>query len=408
MMIDRGRSDIAPGVEQVEETEKEGVQEMVQPVVTENEQEVAQPVVTEELGRGHRKTIPSVRLRDYVTYNAQAGPDKQNTISSLQSELPSTVPGKTKCLYPITDYITDENFSEHHKAFLAAVSARVIPKNYKEEFADERWKKAVRGEADALEINRTWDVLDLPPGKKAIGCKWVFTIKYNADGTIERYKARLVCFGNHQIKGEDYEETFAPVAKMDTVRILLEVALARNWEVHQMDVSNAFLHGDLEEEVYMRLPPGFQSKHQNKVCRLRKSLYGLKQAPRCWFEKLTKALTSFGFVESYEDASLFIFVKDGRSIRVLIYVDDLIVAGNDLEMIKRFKAYMSKCFLMKDLGRAKYFLGIKIARGPLGIFLSQRKYALDIVNENGMLGCKPVSTPMEINNKLLAAKRPLF
>ena len=329
------------------------------------------PIVGEEvLGRGHRKTTPSVRLNDYVLYNAQAIADKHDAITGLQSDVSSAVPGKSQVLYPITDYISDDQFSERHKAFLATVSAGVIPKNYKEAFADKRWNKAVKGEVHALELNRTCDVVDLPPGKKAIGCKWVFTIKYNADGTVERNKARLVCCGNHQIEGEDYEETFAPVAKMDTVRTLLEVAVAKKWEVHQIDVSNAFLHGDLEEEVYMRLTPGFHSDDPRKVCKLKKSLYGLKQAPRCWFEKLTSALKQFGFEQSYEDYSLFSYEKNGKCVRVLIYVNDLIVTGNDHEMLEKFKRHMSKCFLMKDLGKAKYFLGIEIARGPEGMFLS--------------------------------------
>ena len=314
----------------------------------------------EALGRGHRRPKPSVKLRDYVLYNAQSTPDKHNTTLStgLQAESSTTVPGNI--LYPITEYVSDAQFSDVHQAFLAAVSAGVIPRNYKEAFKDKRWRDAVKVEVDALEVSRTWDVVDLPAGKKAIGSKWVFTIKYNADGTIERYKRRLVCCGNHQVEGEDYEETFAPVAKMDTVRTLLEVAAAKSLEVHQMDVHNAFLHGDLEEEVYMRMPPGFQSDDPNKVCRLRKSLYGLKQAPRCWFEKLTKALKGFGFVQSYEDYSLFSYVKGEKCIRVLIYVDDLIVAGNDLSMIAKFKKHLSDCFHMKDLGKAKYFLGIEL------------------------------------------------
>ena len=152
-----------------------------------------------------------------------------------------------------------------------------------------------------------------------------------------------------------------------------------------MDVYNAFLHGDLEEEVFMRLPPGFHSDNPNKVCRLRKSLYGLKQAPMCWFEKLTKALTGFGIVQSYEDYSLFTYIKGDKSVRVLIYVDDLIVTGNNLDMMVKFKKYLSDCFHMKDLEKAKYFLGIEIARSPQGMFLSQRKYALDIADEAGML-----------------------
>lgn len=175
-----------------------------------------------------------------------------------------------------------------------------------------------------------------------------------------------------------------------------------------MDVSNAFLHGDLKEEVYMKMPPGFQSGDEGKVCRLRRSLYGLKQAPRCWFAKLTDALKKFGFKQSYSDYSLFTYVKGDKSLRVLIYVDDLIIAGNDLKMVTKFKAYLSNCFKMKDLGKAKYFLGIEIARGPQGMFLTQRKYVLDIVAEAGLLGCKPVATPMEQNHKLLSDKGPFY
>lgn len=175
-----------------------------------------------------------------------------------------------------------------------------------------------------------------------------------------------------------------------------------------MDVHNAFLHRDLEEEVYMRLPPSFHSDDPNKVCKLRKSLYGLKQAPRCWLEKLTKALESFGFVQSYKDYSLFTYIKGRKSVRVLIYVHDLIVSGDDMDMMVKFKKYLSDCFHMKDLSKAKYFLGIEIARGPLEMFLTQRKYALDIVNEMRILGCKPVATPMEVNHKLLKDKGPLL
>lgn len=128
----------------------------------------------------------------------------------------------------------------------------------------------------ALEDNRTWDIVDLPPGKTHIGCKWVYTVKYRADGTIKHFKARLVALGNKQVEGVDYKEMFSPVAKMGTVRLLLDVETKRGWDVHQMDVHNAFLHGDLAEEVYMKLPPGFHSDDSTKVCRLRKYLYGLR------------------------------------------------------------------------------------------------------------------------------------
>lgn len=268
------------------------------------------------------------------------------------------------------------------------------------------FRDAMGTEVEALEDQRTWDVTDLPKGKKALGCAWLYKYKYNADGTKERPKARLVVQGNRQVEGVDYEETFAPVAKLTTVRTLLEVAVARNWEVHQMDVQNAFLHGDLHEEVYMKMPPGFSASDPNKVCKLRKSLYGLKQAPRCWFAKLTSALKKAGFKQSYTDYSLFTYIRGGESARVLIYVDDLVITGSDLGIVTRIKEHLSKCFKMKDLGRTKYFLGIEIARGAEGMFLSQRKYVLDIVNEAGLLGCKPVSTPMEQNHHLLSAEGP--
>jgi len=258
-------------------------------------------------------------------------------------------------------------------------------------------------EIQALEDNGTWEISDLPPGKKALGCKWVFKIKYNSDGSVERYKARLAILDNHQVEGIDFTETFAPVAKMVTVRVFLAVAAARQWELHQMDVHNAFLHGDLQEEVYMKMPPGFQVTSPKKVCHLRKSLYGLKQAPRCWFAKLSKALQEYGFRQSYSDYSLFTLHHEDIRLNVLVYVDDLIISGNDHEAIVKFKTYLSECFHMKDLGTLKYFLGIEVARNPEGIFLCQRKYALDILSEVGLLGAKPASIPVEQHHLLALA-----
>ena len=167
-----------------------------------------------------------------------------------------------------------------------------------------------------------------------------------------------------------------------------------------MDVHNAFSHGDLEEEVYMKLPPGFESSDPNLVCRLRKSLYGLKQAPRCWFAKLVTTLKGYGFLQSYSDYSLFTYTKGNVQINVLVYVDDLIISGNDSATLKTFKAYLSDCFKMKDLGVLKYFLGIEVARSSAGLFLCQRKYTLDIVSEVGLLGAKPCGFPIEQNHRL--------
>ena len=187
---------------------------------------------------------------------------------------------------------------------------------------------------------------------------------------------------------------------MPTVHTFLAVAAVRGWILHQMDVHNAFLHGDLTEEVYMKLPPGFEASDPKKVCRLRKSLYGLKQAPRCWFAKLTAALKAYGFVQSYSDYSLFSFVRGTVELYVLIYVDDMIVSGSDSDALDVFKQYLSSCFHMKDLGVLRYFLGIEIARSAEGISLCQRKYALDIIAEYGLMGSRLVGFPMEPNHKL--------
>ena len=269
--------------------------------------------------------------------------------------------------------MTDAVFSEKHQVFLAAITVEREPKNFKEAMLETIWTNAMSTEVVALEGQRTWDVTNLPKGKKALACMWVYKYKFNVDGTVERPKARLVVCGNRQVAGEDYGETFAPVVKLTTVHTLLEVASAKNWEVHQMDIHNTFLHGDLEEEVYMQIPLGFETDEPGRVCRLRKSLYGLKQSPWCWFAKLTSALKKFVFKQSYSDYFLFTFIKGDSSVRVLVYVNDLIIAGNNLSMMMKFKAFRSECFKMKDLGKAKYFLGIEIARRPQGMFLMQRK-----------------------------------
>lgn len=219
--------------------------------------------VVKEFGRGQREKKQSVKLRDYVTYNAVQQSNTHHVLSDPITETSYLVQGNS--LYPLVDYISDSHFSTTHKAFLAAVTAGVEPKSFKEAVKDKRWTEVMSKEVDAFEVTHTWDVVDLPPGKVALENMWVYKIKYLADGEVERYKARLVVLGNHQKEGIDFEETFAPVVKMTTVRSMLKIIAAENWEVHQMDVHNAFLHGDLHEEVYMKLPQGFSHSDPNKV-----------------------------------------------------------------------------------------------------------------------------------------------
>nr|KYP41296.1 Retrovirus-related Pol polyprotein from transposon TNT 1-94 [Cajanus cajan] len=195
---------------------------------------------------------------------------------------------------------------------------------------------------------------------------------------------------------------------MVSVRTFLSVAVAKGWDIYQLDVHNAFLHGDLEEEVYMHFPLGFSVGSPGSACKLQRSLYGLKQSPRNWFAKLRDSLLNFGFQQSKADYTLFTFTRDQDFVAVLIYVDDILLAGNNKSACDQVKIHLSSCFKIKDLGKLKYFLGIEFARSSSGIFLSQRKFAMDILHECGLLGCKPYDFPMDQNHKLALADGPAY
>ncbi|KAL5724899.1 hypothetical protein ACHQM5_008106 [Ranunculus cassubicifolius] len=263
-------------------------------------------------------------------------------------------------------------------------------------------------EIAALERNHTWCLVSLPSNQKPIGCKWVFKIKYHADGSIERHKARLVAKGYNQIEGQDYHDTFAQVAKLVTVRLLLSVAAVRNWSLHQLDVHNAFLQGDLDETVYMTLPSGFAKHGENRVCKLNKSLYGLKQASRQWFAKFSTTLVKAGFTQSKSDYSLFTCINGTDSTFILVYVDDIIVTGNNPIVIQKIKKFLEQQFYIKDLGRLKYFLGIEVARSKGGLFLTQRKYTMDILSDSGVIGGRISEFPMEQHINLHATTGTLL
>jgi len=192
----------------------------------------------------------------------------------------------------------------------------------------------MKAEFSALVSNHTWTLVPRPTNQKVVRNTWVFKLKQRADGTIDRYKARLVAKGFDQEAGVDFHETFSPVIKPATIRLVLALAVHFHWVVHQLDISNAFLHGYLEEEVLMEQPKGFEDPaFPDHVCRLHKSLYGLKQAPRAWFMRLSQALLELGFTSSAVDSSLFMFHLHSIHVFVLIYVDDILVCSNSPSLL---------------------------------------------------------------------------
>lgn len=252
----------------------------------------------------------------------------------------------------------------------------------------------------ALDKTGTQTIVDIPPNIKPIGCKWVYKIKHNSDGSIERFKARLVAKGYNQIKSLDYSDTFSPVAKLTTARLVLALASIHSWHLHQLDVNNAFLHGELHEEVYMVIPPGVSTSKPNQVCKLTKSLYVLKQASRQWYEKLASVLIAHGYRQVDSDHSLLVKSVDANLTILLVYVDDVILAGSSIFEITSIKKTLHHAFKIKDLGILKYFLGLEVAHSAKGITLCQRKYCIDLLNDSGLLGFKPQSTPSDPSIKI--------
>ncbi|KAK2437637.1 putative mitochondrial protein [Trifolium repens] len=301
----------------------------------------------------------------------------------------------SQCKFPLSSFISYDHVSPAHKHFAFTISTLTEPSSYEEAMCNEHWRKAVNTELTALLKNHTWDLVKLPSHKKAIGCKWVFKLKLHADGTIERHKARLVAKGFTQTEGIDYTDTFSPVVKMTTVRVFMAIAASQNWPLFQLDVNTAFLHGDLNEEVYMKAPPGLALDNPDLVCKLQRSLYGLKQASRQWNAKLTETLTSTGYIQSKADYSLFTKKTALGYTAILVYVDDLVLGGTDINEINHLKALLDSKFSIKDLGSLKYFLGFEVARSKTGISLCQRKYTLDLLQDSGLLAAKPASTPMQ-------------
>ncbi|RVX18159.1 Retrovirus-related Pol polyprotein from transposon TNT 1-94 [Vitis vinifera] len=274
----------------------------------------------------------------------------------------------TRNHHPICNFLSYHRLSSPYSAFVSAISSVSLPKSTHEALSHPGWRQAMVDEVVALHSNGTWDLVVLLSGKSTVDCRWVYAVKVGPNGQVDCLKARLVAKG-----------------------------------YTQLDIKNVFLHGDLVEEVYMKQSPGFVAQEESGlVCRLRRSLYGLKQSPRAWFNRFSSVVQEFGMLRSTVDHSVFYHHNSlGQCIYLVVYVDDIVITGSDQDDIQKLKQHLFTHFQIKDLGKLKYFLGIEITQSSSSVVLSQRKYALDILEETGMLDCKPVDTPMDPNVKLV-------
>ena len=266
-----------------------------------------------------------------------------------------------------------------------------------------KWIDAMKDELKSMDENQVWEVVQLPPGHKPVGCKWVFKTKRDCKGNIERHKARLVAKGFNQKEGIDYTETFSPVSRKDSLRIIMALVAHYDLELHQMDVKTAFLNGDLEEEVYMSQPEGFIIEGQaDMVCKLKKSIYGLKQASRQWYLKFHEIITHFDFKENIVDPCIYLKISGSKFIFLVLYVDDILLASSDLGLLHATKDYLFKNFEMTDMGEASYVIGIEIFRDrSLGVLgLSQKVYIDKVLERFGMMTCSSSPVPLHKGDKL--------
>jgi hypothetical protein len=245
------------------------------------------------------------------------------------------------------------------------------PLNLVATLGDENWKKVMDAEYDALMKNKTWHLVPPQKGNNVIDCKWVYKIKRREDGSLDKYKAQLVAKCFKQQYGIDYEETFSPVIKPTTIRVILSQAISQGWTMRQLDVQNIFLHGFLEEDVYMRQPPGYEDKTlPHYICKLDKVLYGLKQSPRAWYARLSAKLLELGFKILKVDNSLFYLRDKDVTMCILVYVDDIIMTSSKSHAVIALLQNLGSDFALKDLGDLHYFLGIEVNKVNDGIVLS--------------------------------------
>jgi len=300
----------------------------------------------------------------------------------------------------ITTFLIENNdVDKVNDTFVSTFLIEDDPKTYNEAVTSIDaifWEEAINSELDSIMSNHTWELVDLPKGSKPIRCKWVFRKKLRTDGTIDKFKARLVVIGYTQKKEIDYFDTYSLVTKIATIRSLVALAAIHGLVVHQMDVKTAFLNGDLREKIYVEQPEGYVIQGQeNKVCMLRKSLYGLKQAPKQWYEKFNHTLVSDGYIVNSSDTCVYSELFGQECVIICLYVDDMLIFGTNVTVVNETKSFLSSHFDMKDLGEADVILGIKMRKIDNGVSLSQSHYIEKILKKFNCYDELPVKTPYD-------------
>jgi hypothetical protein len=308
-------------------------------------------------------------------------------------------------LETVRDQGLQKSFGDDYTVYLVDDTPSTIEEAYSSPDAD-FWKEVIRSLMDSIMSNETWEVVERPYGCKPIGSKWVFKKKLRADGTIEWYKARLVIKGYSQKEGEDFFDTYSPVARLTIIHVLLSLAASHGLLVHQMDVKTSFLNGELDEEIYMEQPARFVANGQEGMVRkLLKSLYGLKQAPKQWYEKFDRTLTYVSFIVNKADECVYYRYGGGEGVILCLYVDDILILWTSLDVIIETKDFLSNNFEMEHLGEADAILNIKLLRkGDGGITLVQSHYVEKVLSRFGYSECEPAPTPYD-PSKLLKKNR---
>ncbi|GJT21886.1 zinc finger BED domain-containing protein RICESLEEPER 2 [Tanacetum coccineum] len=337
-----------------------------------------------------------VTCEQYAEVNPFAAADPEPFVNTDSHPLDNIIGNPSRPVSTQKQLATDALW-----CFYNSVLSKVKPKNFKSAATEDCWFQAMKEEIHKFDQLDVWELVPPPDSAMIIALKWIYKVKLDEYGDVLKNKARLVAKEFRQEEGLDFEESFAPVARLEAIRIFIANAASKNMTVYQMDVKTAFLNGELKEEVYVHQPEGFvDPERPHHVYRLKKALYGLKQAPRAWYDTLSKFLLAQGFSKGVVDPTLFIRKTGKHTLHVQIYVDDIIFSSTDPKDCDRFSNEMSSKFQMSMMGQISFFLGLQISQNPRGIFINQSKYANEILKKFDLHKSDPVDTPMVERTKL--------